>query len=141
MQFVPQRGLVAIMAVLDIALNGTQRPISAKALAHRYGLAPRYLEPMLQMLVHDGILKGIRGPQGGYQLGRPSSSLTVDEIVRAAIDPSATTTYPPIKKYPLVGKIILPGLEKAERAISDTLRTVTVEALLRRASALGLRRD
>jgi Rrf2 family protein len=140
MQFVPQRGLVAIMAVLDIALNGTRRPISAKALAHRYGLAPRYLEPMLQMLVHDGILKGIRGPQGGYQLGRPSSSLTVDEIVRAAVDPSSTT-YPPIKKYPLVSKIIMPGLEKAERAISDTLQTVTVETLLRRANALGLRRD
>src|SRR6476659_2383995 len=67
MQFVPQRGLVAIMAVLDIALNGTQRPISAKAIANRYGLAPRYLEPLLQTLVHDGILKGIRGPQGGYQ--------------------------------------------------------------------------
>jgi len=140
MQFVPQRGLVAITAVLDIALNGTQRPISAKALANRYGLAPRYLEPMLQMLVHDGILKGIRGPQGGYQLGRPSSSLTIEEIVRAAIDPS-TTTYPPIKKYPLVAKIVLPGLEKAERAISVTLNNVTVEALLRRAGALGLRRD
>jgi Rrf2 family protein len=140
MQFVPQRGLVAITAVLDIALNGTHRPISAKALAHRYGLAPRYLEPMLQMLVHDGILKGVRGPQGGYQLGRPSASLTVEDIVRAAIDP-ATTAYPPIKKYPLVAKIVLPGLEKAERAISDTLNTVTVETLLRRANSLGLRRE
>ena len=114
--------------------------ISAKALAHRYGLAPRYLEPMLQMLVHDGILKGVRGPQGGYQLGKPSSSLTVAEIVCAATDP-ATTTYPPIKKYPLVAMIIMPSLEIAERAISETLQTVTVEALLRRASALGLRRD
>ena len=51
MHFVPQRGLLAIMAVLDIALNAAKRPISAKALADRYGLAPRYLEPMLQMLV------------------------------------------------------------------------------------------
>jgi Rrf2 family protein len=140
MQFVPHRGLVAIMAVLDIALNGTQRPISAKAIANRYGLAPRYLEPMLQMLVHVGILKGIRGPQGGYQLGRPSSALTVDEIVRAALDTS-DASYPPIKKYPLVARIIVPGLEKAERAIADALQTVTVEALLRRASALGLRRE
>src|SRR5205807_2885497 len=140
MQFVPQRGLVAIMAVLDIALNGTQRPISAKAIANRYGLAPRYLEPMLQTLVHDGILKGIRGPQGGYQLGKPSSSLTVDEIVRAALD-SPDASYPPIRKYPLVAKIIVPGLEKAERAISDALHTVTIEALLRRAAALGLRRE
>src|SRR5438045_2948737 len=99
MQFVPQRGLVAIMAVLDIAINGTQRPISAKAIAHRYGLAPRYLEPMLQTLVHDGILRGIRGPQGGYQLCRAAASLTVNEIVRAALD-SSDASYPPIKKYP-----------------------------------------
>ena len=128
------------MAVLDIALNGSHRPISAKVLARRYGLAPRYLEPMLQMLVHDGILKGIRGPQGGYQLGKPSSSLTIAEIVCATNHPS-TANYPPIRKYPLVAKIILPSLEKAERAISDTLQTVTVEALLRRASTQGLRRD
>lgn len=140
MQFVPQRGLVAITAVLDIALNGTRGPISAKALADRYGLAPRYLEPMLQMLVHDGILKGIRGPQGGYQLGKPSSALTIAEIVCAATEDRAAN-YPPIRKFPLVAKIILPGLEKAERAISDNLQAVTVEALLRRASALGLRRD
>ena len=60
--------------------------------------------------------------------------------MRAAVDPSSTS-YPPIKKYPLVAKIILPGLEKAERAIADSLQTVTVEALLRRASAIGLRRD
>jgi Rrf2 family protein len=140
MQFVPQRGLVAIMAVLDIALNATKHPISAKALADRYGLAPRYLEPMLQMLVHVGILKGIRGPQGGYQLGRPSSTLTIDEIVRAAIE-STSASYPPIKKYPLVAKIILPGLEKAERSISDALQAVTVDALLRRAAAIGLRKD
>jgi len=64
----------------------------------------------------------------------------MDDIVRAAVDPSSTA-YPPIKKYPLVAKIILPGIEKAERAISDTLQTVTVEALLRRAGTLGLRRD
>jgi Rrf2 family protein len=140
MQFVPQRGLVALTAVLDIALNANKRPISAKALADRYGLAPRYLEPVLQMLVHVGILKGIRGPQGGYQLGRPSSTLTVEEIVRATQD-SSRASYPPIKKYPLVAKIILPGLERAERAITDALQAVTIDVLLRRASSLGLRRD
>ena len=140
MHFVPQRGLLAIMAVLDVALNAARRPISAKVLADRYGLAPRYLEPMLQMLVHVGILKGIRGPQGGYQLGRATSTLTIDEIVQAAIDGS-TASYPPVRKYPLVAKVILPGVEKAERAISEALRAVTLETLLRRALAQGFRKD
>jgi Rrf2 family protein len=140
MQFVPQRGLVAVTAVLDIALNANKQPISARTLADRYGLAPRYLEPLLQMLVHVGILKGIRGPQGGYQLGRPSSTLTVEEIVRATLE-SSHASYPPIKKYPLVAKIIVPGLEKAERAITDALQAVTIDTLLRRALAAGLRKD
>src|SRR5262249_12350087 len=114
--------------------------ISARAIADRYGLAPRYLEPMLQMLVRVGILRGVRGPLGGYQLNRPSSTLTVDEIIRAAIGP-ASSAYPPIKKYPLAAKIVLPGLEKAERAISEALEAVTIDVLLRRATTLGLRKD
>lgn len=47
MSFVPPRGLLAVLAVVDIAINASQRPLSAKTLAARYNLAPRYLEPML----------------------------------------------------------------------------------------------
>jgi len=54
MSFVPPRGLLAVLAVVDIAINTSQRPLSAKSLATRYNLAPRYLEPMLQMLVQVG---------------------------------------------------------------------------------------
>jgi Rrf2 family protein len=137
MQFVPQRGLLAVAAVLDIALNAAKRPMPAKTLAGRYGLTPRYLEPMLQALVHGGVLKGVRGPQGGYQLGRPSTALTVAEIVRTAAV-STSAGFPPIKSQPLVASIVLPGLETAERAILEALQAVTVETLLRRASAQGL---
>jgi len=139
MSFVPPRGLLAVLAVVDIAINTSQRPLSAKSLATRYNLAPRYLEPMLQMLVQVGILKGIRGPHGGYRLARPSSELTVEEIFRVA-QASATDPHPFLVRNPLVAKVIEPSLDQASQAFSTALGTVTIEALAGRATALGLAR-
>jgi Rrf2 family protein len=140
MSLVPARGLLAILAVVDIALNANQRPLSAKSLATRYNLAPRYLEPMLQMLVHVGILKGIRGPHGGYRLGRPPATLTVADILHAALSDS-NDPYPPLRKNPLVAKIILPSVDLAERMMSDTLKSVTIESLANRAATVGVAGD
>ena len=137
MSFVPPRGLLAVLAVVDIALNTTGRPVSARTLAARYNLAPRYLEPMLQMLVQVGILRGIRGPHGGYRLGKPASELTVDDIFRAALACS-TDPHPFLGKNPLVARVIAPSLDDAERALSQSLSSVTVESLVRRAATLGL---
>src|ERR1700756_198112 len=85
MALVPRKGVLAIAAVIDVALNGHSRPVSARALAARHRLPPRHLEPVLQALVRDGILKGIRGPHGGYELGRERDRLTADDILRAAV--------------------------------------------------------
>jgi DNA-binding IscR family transcriptional regulator len=62
MSLLPRKGLLAIAAVVDVALNARDRPVSAKALAARHGLPPRHLEPVLQALVHDGILRGVCEP-------------------------------------------------------------------------------
>jgi Rrf2 family protein len=73
MPLVSRKGILAIAAVIDVAVNARSGPVSAKALAARHELPPRHLEPVLQALVRDGILKGIRGPHGGYALGRISA--------------------------------------------------------------------
>ena len=84
MPLMPRKGILAIAAVIDIALHARGRPIAAKALATRQRLPPRHLEPVLQALVRHGILKGVRGPRGGYQLARERRRITADEILRAA---------------------------------------------------------
>jgi DNA-binding Lrp family transcriptional regulator len=58
MTILPRKGLLAIAAVVEVALQTDGRPISAKTLATRHGLPPRHLELVLQSLVRDGILKG-----------------------------------------------------------------------------------
>ena len=84
MPILPRKSILAIAAVTDIALNSRSRPVAAKDLASRHRLPPRHLEPVLQALVREGILKGARGPHGGYELAREQRRITAEEILRAA---------------------------------------------------------
>jgi Rrf2 family transcriptional regulator, iron-sulfur cluster assembly transcription factor len=77
-----KRLLFAIEAVLDIAYNGGAAPVRSAEITEREGIPRRYLEPVLQELVRDGILIGIRGPSGGYRLARERRQISLGDIVR-----------------------------------------------------------
>jgi Rrf2 family transcriptional regulator, iron-sulfur cluster assembly transcription factor len=136
MSLLPRKALLAIAAVVDVALNARDRPVSAKALAARHGLPPRHLEPVLQALVHEGILRGLRGPHGGYALARERDSIGIDEIVRAAAtvhdDEQAIAS-------PLIADVVSPAVAEAERAFSGALARMNVDDLARRVEAGGRR--
>ena len=80
-----RRSQLAIAAVVDVALHARPSPVAAKALSARHNLPPRHLETLLQALVKAGILKGVRGPRGGYELARERRRITAGDIVRAAM--------------------------------------------------------
>jgi Rrf2 family protein len=82
----PRKALLAIAAVIDVALHARPTPVAAKALAERHHLPPRHLETLLQDLVRAHILKGVRGPKGGYELARERRRISFADIVRAAMD-------------------------------------------------------
>ena len=127
-----RKGILAIAAVIDVALNSQVRPVSAKALASRHGLPPRHLEPVLQALVHEGILRGVRGPRGGYELGRETEHITANEILRAAgtVEDSTASRLP---GSDLVGDVVLPALAQAERAFASALSTIHLNELVKKA--------
>lgn len=75
--------LFAIEAVVDIAYNAADAPVPSAEIGERQGIPRRFLEPVLQQLVRDGILKSERGPRGGYRLARERRRVTVGDIVRA----------------------------------------------------------
>ena len=76
-----KRLLYSIEAVLDIACHEGPAPVRSVDITQREGIPARYLEPVLQELVHKSILIGIRGPAGGYRLGRPAEEISVGDIV------------------------------------------------------------
>jgi Rrf2 family protein len=137
MSLVPRRGLLAISSVLDIALGAGERPTSARALAERYHLAPRHLEPILQKLVHVGILKGIRGPRGGYEMGRSPGEVTLDDILKAAVEPEEDASAPAFRKSTVIGQVVMPALDEAEDTMSRALRAVTIASMVNKARVEG----
>jgi Rrf2 family transcriptional regulator, iron-sulfur cluster assembly transcription factor len=138
MPLLPRKGILAIAAVLDIALNSRGRPVAAKALATRHRLPPRHLEPVLQALVRHGILRGIRGPRGGYELAREQRRITADDILRAAGSAEESEEEVAISDSHLLSKVVIPALGQAEHAFSSALARINVEDLTR--SAEGLRK-
>jgi Rrf2 family iron-sulfur cluster assembly transcriptional regulator len=135
MMLLSRRSLLAVAAVVDIALHARPTPVAAKALAARQNLPPRYLETLLQTLVRAGVLKGVRGPRGGYELARERRRITAGDIVRAAMNETTEEADAPAPKSALVDRIIGPFIEEAGIGFLEKLDTITVDELCRRAEA------
>jgi Rrf2 family transcriptional regulator, iron-sulfur cluster assembly transcription factor len=134
MPLLPRKGALAIAAVIDVAIQAQGQPVSAKTLAARHGLPPRHLEPVLQALVRCGILKGIRGPRGGYELARDRRRVTANDILRAAgtvEDGDASHDG-----SDLLTKIVMPAMASAEQEFGIALARINLEDLARDAQAL-----
>lgn len=130
MNFLSKRGLLGIAAVVDVALHARPTPVAAKALAARHSLPPRHLETLLQSLVQANILKGVRGPRGGYELARERRRITVGEIVRTVASPGAAETAAETGlSSRLVKKVIEPGVRKAAETFLANLDAITIEDL------------
>lgn len=81
----------AIDAVVDIAYNASEEPVQSREIAQRQGIPRRYLEQVLQHLVRANILKGVRGPRGGYRLARERRRISLGEITRLIAEMEGTT--------------------------------------------------
>jgi Rrf2 family protein len=128
MSLLSRKGLLAITAVVDIALHAHARPVSAKALAARNTLPPRHLEPVLQALVREGILRGIRGPRGGYALARERRRITAEDILRATASLEERDEGP-IPESTLLLRAVLPSVAQAEQEFAAALARINVEDL------------
>jgi Rrf2 family transcriptional regulator, iron-sulfur cluster assembly transcription factor len=128
-----RRSLLAIAAVVDIALHARPSPVAAKQLAARHNLPPRHLETVLQALVRQGILKGVRGPRGGYELARERRRITAADIVRAAMTATGEDNLPPLPESRLVDQVVGPVVRQAGEAFLAELEGYTVDMLCRQA--------
>jgi Rrf2 family protein len=132
MLLLPRKGVLAIAAVLDIAMNARGRPVAAKSLASRHRLPPRHLEPVLQALVRQGILRGVRGPRGGYELARKEGDIAADEILRAA-GTVEDDNDGALAESTLLMNVVVPALACAERTFSAALARITIADLAKSA--------
>ena len=72
-----------LRALVDLSVNSKTEHMALNSIAERNGISAQYLEQVFAALRRAGIVKSIKGPQGGYLLNRPAGEITVSEIVLA----------------------------------------------------------
>jgi Rrf2 family protein len=132
-----RKTLLALEAVIDIAFNARPEPVQAKEITARQGVPQRYLEQVMQQLVRAGILKGVRGPRGGYRLARERRRISVGDVVRVAesIEDDEEKQVP---RSDLGQRIVAPFVATLQEELMQRLDSVSIEDLCQRARHVGV---
>ncbi len=77
------RGRYAVMALADLASIKEQGPVTLAEIAERQDISISYLEQLFAKLRRCGVVKGVRGPGGGYRLTRPANETSIADIILA----------------------------------------------------------
>ncbi len=134
--------LFAIEAVVDIAYHASSQPVRSTEISERQGIPRRYLEQVLQQLVHHGILAGQRGPRGGYRLARERRRITVGEIIRIVRKLEGTADPASEPDGSELGlKVVRPIWIEMQREMMRRLDDMTIEQLCERAREQDIPRD
>ena len=72
-----------LRAFIDLAVYSENGPVSLTMISKRQDISVSYLEQLVARLKHAGLVKSVRGANGGYELTRPVKEYTVGEVLRA----------------------------------------------------------
>jgi Rrf2 family iron-sulfur cluster assembly transcriptional regulator len=75
------RSTYGIRALVELALAEGQGPVSAANIAQKQSLSVAYLEQLLHKLKKGGLVRSVRGPRGGYLLGRSAAQISMADVV------------------------------------------------------------
>ncbi|MEJ2589997.1 MAG: Fe-S cluster assembly transcriptional regulator IscR [Candidatus Thiodiazotropha sp.] len=85
------KGRYAVTAMLDLALHYGEGPITLADIAQRQGISLSYLEQLFSRLRKRSLVASVRGPGGGYSLGKEAREIYVGEVI-SAVDENMDTT-------------------------------------------------
>jgi Rrf2 family iron-sulfur cluster assembly transcriptional regulator len=85
------KGRFAVTAMIDVALHGSNGPVTLAAISERQKISLSYLEQLFGKLRRHGLVESVRGPGGGYNLGRAPETVAVADIIVAVDEPIDAT--------------------------------------------------
>lgn len=129
------KGKYGVRAIFEIARKYGKGPITIKEIADRQRISFSYLEQILNRLGRAGLIESVRGPGGGYLLGRKPTALTIGDVVRALEGPIALSHCLEPGEYEecyqaedCVARMVW---AKVGAKIEEALDSITFESLLR----------
>ena len=135
------RGRYAVTAMLDLALHYDRGPVSLAEIADRQGISQSYLEQLFARLRRNGLVDGLRGPGGGYKLGRPSTAISVADVIDAVNETVDATRCGGKRNCQGEQRCLTHDLwENLSNQIRDFLGSVSLDQLVRQKGVQTLHR-
>ena len=75
------KGRYGLRALVDLAVNSVSGQVPLASIAERENISFNYLEQVFALLRKGGIVKSVKGPQGGYVLAKPIDKITIKDII------------------------------------------------------------
>ncbi len=85
------KGRFAVTAMIDVALHGSDGPVTLAAVSGRQKISLSYLEQLFGKLRRSGLVESVRGPGGGYNLAKAPDGVSVADIIIAVDEPIDAT--------------------------------------------------
>lgn len=127
------KGRYALRMLIDLAEHKENGYISLKDIAKRQQISKKYLEQIIPIFNHTGMLLTNRGAQGGYKLARKPEQYTVAEILRlteGSIAPVACLDQEPNECERSADCVTLPIWQGLYEVITDYLEGITLQDIL-----------
>lgn len=118
------KGRYAVSALIEIALNQEKGPVTLSDLAAMQGISLSYAEQLFACLRKQGLVKGTRGPGGGFKLARQPEEITIAEIINAVYENEANKWAEPANS---AGKRAASYWDKLDNRIDSFLDKITLK--------------
>ena len=131
---VSTKGRYGLRAIVDLAAYGGNGQVSLKSVAERQGLSENYLEQLFASLKKSGLVRSIRGAQGGYMLSKPAQMITVGDVLRSLEGTLCPVDCIDIGMHPCCDKIdkcvTAPVWVKLRDKIDEVVDSITIADLV-----------
>ena len=134
------KGRYGVKAMFDLAQHVGEGPVALKNIADRQGISEHYLEQLISGLRKAGLVKSVRGAQGGYTLARDAGKITVGDIIRVLEGPIAPVECVSEEDPEICKKAeccVTRGIwEKVRDSIAGVIDSITLEDMVKDAERL-----
>lgn len=128
------KGRYGLRAMVDLAVNAKGEHVALCSIAERQGISTNYLEQVFSILRKSGLVKSVKGAQGGYILAEPPSDIKVGRILRALEGPLSVIDEKSESfndnEIGIEQCIKLCVWDKMNKALNDLADSVTLEDLV-----------
>ena len=126
------KGRYGLRAMVDMAIYSKGEHVSINSIAERQGISANYLEQVFSTLRKAGLVKSVKGAQGGYSLSQTPQEITIGSIIRALEgDMQIVDEKDSNDSETTIQRIIKKSVwDKMNQSLNELLDSITVEDLV-----------